>query len=188
MNSLRLVLAVIVLALGLPTVANAAESAPPGNSAVDQYRESAAPSAPGSSKVSKERRERLAREGSDGAALADALDNNGGVATGTPETPSSADPGRQAEAGSDADEAGSSSEKRQSDSSSSPGANSEGTDPSATDSKANGQSGGAREAETEKASSSAASATVGPFPVWVMIVAAFAVVGLAAIARRRASA
>ena len=82
MNVPRIAFLVAISLLAAPAAATAQDAAPPGNSAVDQYRESAPPAAPGSKKLTDEQRKRLADRGSDGAALADALDSSGGVPGG----------------------------------------------------------------------------------------------------------
>lgn len=87
----RVLLLGVLLAALLPVTAAAQSgTAPPGNSAVDQYRESVpAPDGPRRSLSERERRE-LRRLGADGVALAATIDRQGGVsAAETSAAPSS---------------------------------------------------------------------------------------------------
>lgn len=92
----RVLLLGVLLAALLPAAAAAQSgTAPPGNSAVDQYRESVpTPDGPRRSLSERERSE-LRRLGADGAALAEAIDRQGGVsAAESSATPSSERPSR----------------------------------------------------------------------------------------------
>lgn len=171
-----------------------ADVAPPGNSAVDQYRESAPSTPTGSKKLSPERRRELDSKGKDGSALAAALDRNGGVPTdGTgsspstsespgapPSTPVTPDPSKE-------------SQGRKSDSATTTAA------PTSSGGEGRSSSGGSvgggssspapaksRVATKTSTTTAAASATVGPLPVWSLMVGALLIVGVGFVLRRRA--
>lgn len=139
-------------------------TAPPGNSAVDQYRESAPPSSTRQRRLSRRDREALERRGADGAALAAVLERSGGVPRAAT-SPSSAggrdDRGKHersgSKAGAPAVDAG------------------KGTKTAPADDPAVDRS----------IAPAAASSTVGPVPVWAMLVAAVALVGVGLLVRRR---
>ncbi|MEV4420642.1 hypothetical protein AB0L40_11810 [Patulibacter sp. NPDC049589] len=179
----RLVMIAVLASLFLPAFASAQDVAPPGNSAVDQYRESAPPASPGSKKLSGSRKRALDAEGRDGAALAAVLEKNGGIP--------SAKPSGGAASGASPSSGGASSGGKGSEGSGSGGSSSSG-DPgvaSAGSPAAGPES--KTDAPSEKKTSTtdaAASSTVGPLPVWAMLIAAVVVVGIGLVVRRRPSA
>ncbi|MFA4927860.1 MAG: hypothetical protein WC558_05050 [Patulibacter sp.] len=97
MQIVRAVAVALLLVLaGTPAVASAQQgSAPPGNSGIDQYRESV-PSAGDGRELSTEQRRSLRDQGRDGEELEAVLERNGGVAAPRP--------GSDAPAGSAADD------------------------------------------------------------------------------------
>lgn len=139
-------------------------TAPPGNSAVDQYRESLPPSSSETRKLSRRDRAALDRRGPDGAALAAVLDRSDGVPRAAPS--SQPDDAAVEEA---------SGQRRRSDPKTSRLTKGTSTDaaPEAADSR--------------PIAPAAASSTVGPIPVWVMLVAAVALVGVGLVVRVRST-
>lgn len=186
----RLLVTAIVATAVVPASA-VADIAPPGNSAVDQYRESAPSTTSNSKKLSAERRRELAKKGEDGEALAAALDRNGGVPDGRNETgttsgdgdasaaPSGAT-GNGRETGRGGDDAGATSEAPSSEQGESGGVAGEGTS-SSQDSEPES---GASESDGST-TTAAASATVGPLPVWTLLVGAVLIIGVGFVLRRR---
>lgn len=92
------VVALLLVLAGTPVVASAQQgSAPPGNSGIDQYRESV-PEAGDGRELSTEQRRSLRDQGRDGEELEAVLERNGGVAapSSAPDSPtgSAADDGR----------------------------------------------------------------------------------------------
>jgi cobalamin biosynthesis Mg chelatase CobN len=189
----RTAILVGVLLAATPAVASAQGAGPPGNSAVDQYRESAPPASSGSKKLSRAQREALSDRGDDGAALASALDRSGGVPTAAGSASDGAAPdalgaatgsgakGGSGAGGTDAEDANSSRSdagpRSPDDAGSEAGSATTAappSDPGATPSRS--------------ATEAAASTTVGPFPVWVMVLAALVVVAVGLAVRRRPSA
>jgi cobalamin biosynthesis Mg chelatase CobN len=179
---------VLVLPAGAQAADSPASTAPPGSAAVDQYREAAPAAGSAGRKLTKEQRARLGDQGEDGRDLADALERNGGMpaaeaaeaaasataAAGTTSSTTSASPATDGrEDGGDEDGASSSSTTAAGAATTSSG-----------DDVANA-SGEADRSGDDTLAASSASSTVGPFPVWGMVLAAFAVVGVAAVVRRR---
>jgi hypothetical protein len=167
--------AALVAVLLIPSSASAAggAAAPPGNSAVDQYRESVPTSgsrSPGR-ELPKRTAKRLAAAGADGEALAKAIDRSGGVAAPVQSTAS----GEDAASGTS-------------------GATSSGSRGGTGAAGANGANGANGESIIDGAApqpvlaTTAASATVGPLPVWLILVVGLASVALALGLRRRTSA
>lgn len=186
MKVFRIALIAVLSLLAAPTGATAQDAAPPGNAAVDQYRESAPPASSNSRKLTAERRRALANRGSDGAALAAALDRNGGVPTaGGAVGPESSTDGRVS------DESGGASGDGGSSGGGAGGSNAKtGRDASDTSGGPEGESSSgaaAPAASDESATKAAASSTVGPLPVWAMLVAALGVVAAGLLLRRRAA-
>lgn len=178
MSALRLasvlVLSTVLAVFGVTAGAVAQSTpstAPPGNSAVDQYRESAPPSSTKQRKLSRRDREALERRGADGAALAAVLDRTGGV-------PQAAAPrsGATASSGDGKDRAGRGTRER---SGSGAGASATAAGKGATADPADGVT------DAQSIAPAAASSTVGPVPVWAMLVAAVALVGVGLLVRRR---
>lgn len=96
----RIVVLGVLLAALMPATAGAqSDAAPPGNSAVDQYRESVpAPDGPRRS-LSERERSQLARQGPDGKALAEAIERQGGVAAAGTDADAPGAGGRDGSAG-----------------------------------------------------------------------------------------
>jgi cobalamin biosynthesis Mg chelatase CobN len=183
--------AALVLAVGLPTSAFAQDVAPPGNSAVDQYRESAPPASSGAKKVTPTQRRGLERQGRDGAALAAALDRTGGVPTGAGASGAAA---RSSDAAASSGRAGSGEGVSASDAS--PGGGTSSTGESSSSSAGGGSAAGGESDAAgrpavatvqESTTKAAASSAVGPFPVWVMLLGALVVVGVGLLVRRRSA-
>jgi cobalamin biosynthesis Mg chelatase CobN len=176
----RALFAVGLALLVAPSGAVAASStAPPGNSGVDQYRESAPPSSGNTRKLDREQRSALASRGKDGKALADALDRNGGVPA-----PSGGSSGGSADTGTGGAVGGNSSS---SDTSSDHAGAAEDA-PSAAAPPAGSSEGAPKDVPSGSVTESAAASTVGPFPVWTMLVVALVLVGIGLVVRRRPSA
>lgn len=176
-----LAVASVLVAFALPATASAQDVAPPGNSAVDQYRESAPPPSSGSRKVSRSQREALERRGADGAALAAALDRSGGVPTpesgetGSGTAAAGGGAGSGARGGGAGEGAKSSSSGRSADTAGDTSAgSSDGVTPS-TDPK------------DESTSKAAAASTVGGLPVWALLAGAVVVVAGGLVLRRRST-
>lgn len=170
-----LVLSTVVAVFGM-TAGAAAQSgpstAPPGNSAVDQYRESAPPSSTKQRKLQRRDREALERRGADGAALAAVLERAGGVP-------------RAALAATDDAASGKTRKRTDARSDDDSGARSDAGD-GATGSKPGAAADPADDARAERSiAPAAASSTVGPVPVWVMLAGAVALVGVGLLVRRR---
>ncbi len=143
----------------------APSAAPPGNSAVDQYRESLPASAGGARELSRRDRAGLARQGRDGERLAAVLERSGGV----PRPDRSA--GQAPSDGSGARGGGGSGPTRDAD----------GADRTpATDDRSASPT-------TRSVAPAAAASTVGPVPVWAMLIAAAVLVGVGLAVRVRAS-
>jgi cobalamin biosynthesis Mg chelatase CobN len=176
----RTVVSLAAAALLVPTAgAAAADVTAPGNSAVDQYRESAPPGSSSSKKVPGKTRRKLESAGEDGKALAAALDRTGGVPRATA---SGTGAGTEADGPKVSGDSGASGDDRD-------GADpSSGTAPSGA--ALDGSAGSPVDAASapKSAAETAAAATLGPFPIWVTVLAAFAVIGVALVVRRRASA
>jgi cobalamin biosynthesis Mg chelatase CobN len=195
-----LVTGVVVLG-AMPGLAHAATSvAPPGNSAVDQYRESvpstpASPGAPGGSPggsgtVPKSTRRALEGQGRAGRDLASVLAKTGGVATpraeGVPAEGGAARVGSGRTSGAPSSSSGKSATAATSGSASAP---TEGQSAAVgTSARTAGESGSAAEEGAASPTQAAATSTVGPFPVWMMVVGAFVVVGVGLVLRRRPAA
>lgn len=170
---------IVALALVLPTSADAqtpGSTAPPGSAAVDQYRESVPPAGSGARKLTDRERKRLADQGADGRALAEALERNGGL------------PAAEASGSSPANDPGDGARSSAGDQRI-PRRGAAGPSATSTDAAGPGSAsgGGGAAVGNETLARSSASSTVGPFPVWAMIVAAFALVGVAAVVRRRSA-
>lgn len=154
--------------------------APPGNSAVDQYRESLPPSSPNQRRLNRRDRDALRREGSDGRALADVLERSGGVprdaaasSAGGAAAPEGGDWGGAAGRGAD-DRPARERDRKADDRDASPGA-------------ADADSGSASGERPRSVAPAAAASTVGPVPVWALLVGAAAVVGVGLGIRVRTS-
>lgn len=183
MHTSRLASILVLLAVALPvSTAGAQTTGAPGNSGVDQYRESV-PSSGGKTKpVDRKTRDALDRQGSDGKALATALERNGGV------------PAAAAAAGGDSGSGGSSagggsgSESKSGSGSGSGAAAGTSTGDSGATTGDEAASDAASEAPVAAASSSALDAKVGPVPVWVlMIVVLASALGAVLVRRGRAA-
>jgi hypothetical protein len=170
----RQIASIAALALVLPAGAQAADStAPQGSAAVDQYRESVPPGGSGGRKLTKGQRDRLAGQGTDGRDLAAVLERNGGV------------PAAQAAGDGGASTASKPGSEARPDDTTSEDTDTTGAAPTTATGGPTGGSGLPAGGKTLAASS--ASSTVGPFPVWGMVVAAFAIVGVAGLVRHRAA-
>jgi cobalamin biosynthesis Mg chelatase CobN len=191
----RILVTVVLTALAVPGLAQAQSSvAPPGNSAVDQYRESV-PSTPasGPKKVPKETRRALREQGAAGRDLAAVLAKNGGVAAATTSGGAgdsdagtgSAGTGSGRDSGSGGDSGSSPAGGGAGGSSTAPGAG-EAPSPPASSSGAGNES--TAQAAATSTTQAAATSTVGPLPVWAMVLAAFVVVGIGLVVRRRPAA
>lgn len=171
-----LVLSTVVAVFGM-TAGAAAQSgpstAPPGNSAVDQYRESAPPSSAKQRKLRRGEREALERRGADGAALASVLERSGGVPQAAAPSGAGGPTAGGKRTGSDARSGGGSDARSD-------------TGSGSTGAKDGTAAGNATEAaDSRPIAPAAASSTVGPVPVWVMLAAAVALVGVGLLVRRR---
>jgi cobalamin biosynthesis Mg chelatase CobN len=167
-----------VFAVSVSTAsAQSSDVAPPGNSAVDQYRESLPPTSDKRRSLSDRDRRALRREGADGRALADVLERSGGVpqaANGS--TSSSAESGRPG-ASTESDRSATSTDGRSADRGSS------GADrPSSSSSAANASEDAVGPRSVAPA---AASSTVGPVPIWALLVGAAVLVGVGLVVRLR---
>lgn len=163
----------VLLGVG-PAAAAAADDpssvAPPGNSAVDQYRESLPPSSGERRSLSEKDRRALRRQGPDGRALEAVLERSGGVprASGGEDAGSGdSRPGASARRGGAVDSAADGAPRSQED------------DPAT--------SGAAGDPDSQPVAPAAAASTVGPVPVWSMLVAAVVLVGVGLVVRRRAT-
>lgn len=170
-----LVLSTVLAVFGVTAGAVAQSTpstAPPGNSAVDQYRESAPPSSSKQRKLSRRDREALERRGADGAALAAVLERSGGVPQAAPAATGGAANGRT-RTPSDARPDGDSGARS---------AAGSGTTGSGRGTSAEAP---AEAADSRPIAPAAASSTVGPVPVWAMLAAAVLVVGVGLVVRAR---
>ncbi|WP_210494601.1 hypothetical protein [Patulibacter sp. SYSU D01012] len=191
----RLALLAAVVALGTPALAQAQHAAPPGNSAVDQYRESAPTGGASSRKLSRKERSQLQDEGRDGAALVAALEGTGGMpehAGGdAPSTPDARGrDGGGSGAAATAHE-GTAADTRRGETHSTGRAGDDGrvaaSDRPDGDAVA-ARSGDAAAPKADSAVRTSASVTVGPFPIWSLLVAAVLIAGVAAVLRGRRAA
>lgn len=145
--------------------------APPGNSAVDQYRESLPPASSNTRKLSRKDRSGLERQGSDGEALAAVLERSGGVPQASTPAANAGDSPQHSRRSTDATSGRSStSDQASSDRTSTGGPVGEAA--------ANGPG-------TRSIAPAAASSTVGPVPVWVLLVAAAGLLGVGVALRGR---
>lgn len=144
--------------------------APPGNSAVDQYRESLPPASSNRRELSRRDRDALRREGPDGRALAAVLERTGGVPRDADAAPS----------GGTSDGRGDSPARRGGGERGGRAAGGGTTGP--TSARDGGTGDGSR-----SVAPAAAASTVGPVPVWALLVAAVALVGVGLALRVRTS-
>lgn len=163
-----MLLPIVLLSAGVgasPALAKGgASEAPPGNSAVDQYRESVPPSSSNSRRLTRSDRAALEREGRDGQALANALERSGGV----PRASAAADGGSQR---------GTTTPRRSSGSGRAAPDSGEGRESAATAERS--------EHDSRPIAPAAAASTVGPVPVGVLLAAAVGLVGLGLAIRTR---
>ncbi|MBF6620074.1 MAG: hypothetical protein ITG02_07570 [Patulibacter sp.] len=152
------------------TAQSGPSEAPPGNSAVDQYRESLPPSSGERRSLDRDDREALRRQGQDGRALASVLERNGGVPRAAAEATADSTPDRDRAPGSDGRRGGSS------------GAS--GRD-RAEGSAADASEQPAEDRRSGSVAPAAAASTVGPVPVWAMLAAAGLLVGVGLVVRTR---
>ncbi len=169
-----LLLSVVLSAAGAaPVLAQSGpprSEAPPGNSAVDQYRESLPPAGGNARELSRRDRERLSREGRDGERLARAIERAGGV----PRSSGTEGDATGGPAG------GATTPER------SPGSSSKGPSTSSSaDGRDRATTGSSPEADTRPIAPAAAATTVGPVPIWVLLAAAAGLVGIGLILRTR---
>lgn len=166
-----LALSIVLTVVGTTGTAVAQSSpsvAPPGNSAVDQYRESLPPASSNTRKLGRKDRSGLERQGRDGAALAAVLERSGGVPRAAASSSAS---GATSESGR------ATSPRRSSGSQTSNDADA-------------AEDGAAADAPRDAVDSrpiapAAASSTVGPVPVWAMLAAAVVLVGVGLAVRVR---
>lgn len=162
----------LALASPVPAFAQAQDPAvaPPGNSAVDQYRESVPPTSPGGRGPTRGEAKALARQGEDGRRLAEVLERTAGVPSGTDDDVQAGAPG------------GSSGGGRASGGGGTSGARADGGVAAST------PDGSASSATSDPAPVAVITGGIGPIPIWLMaVLAVLLIVGVNVVRQRRAS-